>query len=140
MLALLAARPLARWVRVAPSVAGALVVAATLPLVVTLSPLEEASATRSCSWALPTMESLTSVSDSSLNVVLLLPLGFLATRTRHPWLLLAAAACLPFVVEGLQWLLPALGRACQGEDLVTNLAGLALGALLSLGVRRGGER
>jgi hypothetical protein len=67
--------------------------------------------------------------DRSLNTWLFVPLGLfagLAARSR-PGVLVAALA-VPFVVEGLQRLLPWLGRRCQFQDLVDNTWGLVLGA------------
>jgi hypothetical protein len=64
------------------------------------------------------------------NVLLFLPLGIglgLLPTSRTRAALLALALSLPFVVEGVQMVLPALDRACQGADIVDNLLGLGIG-------------
>lgn len=68
--------------------------------------------------------------DVALNVALLVPLGVVLGLLPHSrlWLgLMFGAIALPFVVEGVQLLLTALGRACESGDVIDNLTGLALG-------------
>ena len=84
--------------------------------------------------------------DTSLNVILFVPLGLaIGLLGRSPvtaWLLVAALAS-PVVIETIQSLAPMLGRGCQSRDVVDNLLGLGiglvLGALLSV-VRAGRTR
>ena len=84
--------------------------------------------------------------DTSLNVILFVPLGLaIGLLGRSPvtaWLLVAALAS-PVVIEAIQSLAPMLGRGCQSRDVVDNLLGLGiglvLGALLSV-VRAGRTR
>jgi hypothetical protein len=81
------------------------------------------------------IEELTSVNTSSLNVLLFVPLGFalgLLPPTRPAAIVAVAAASLTFVVEAIQLLLPVLGRGCQTADLVDNLMGLAIGVVIGL--------
>ncbi len=80
-------------------------------------------------------------SDRMLNTWLFVPLGLFAgaAAVRRAWVLLAAFA-VPFVVEGLQRLLPVLGRRCQFQDLVDNMWGLILGALVGFGIAVLGSR
>ncbi|MGW4894603.1 VanZ family protein [Kitasatospora sp. NPDC004240] len=78
---------------------------------------------------------LTTISQNSLNVALFIPVGLAAawagTRVRAAAVLVGAAA-LPFAVEYLQYVVPALGRACDAQDVWDNLFGLALGATAGL--------
>lgn len=70
------------------------------------------------------------VSDTSLNVLLFVPLGALIGLTPpspYRWPIILAAIALPFVIEGFQLIAAPLGRACQSGDVVDNLAGLVLG-------------
>ncbi len=81
---------------------------------------------------------LLGVTEESLNVLLFVPLGvavaWLDGRVR--WAALAFAVALPWIVEGTQLAVPALGRACQGIDLTTNLLGLGIGLVLGFAARR----
>ena len=73
--------------------------------------------------------------DLGLNVLAYLPLGLLMTLALHPRMrglpafatTIAAAAVLSVLVEGLQNYLPA--RIASNLDVLTNVAGAALGAL-----------
>ncbi|MCW2546244.1 MAG: hypothetical protein JWN96_704 [Mycobacterium sp.] len=73
--------------------------------------------------------------DTSLNVILFIPLGLaigLLRRSPTTARVLVAAAALPPAIEATQSLLPILGRGCQSQDVVDNLLGLGIG--LALGV------
>jgi hypothetical protein len=79
---------------------------------------------------LPPLGDLFRLSDTSLNVLLFVPLGIalgLLPRNRAATAVTIAAILLTFVVESIQLVLVGLGRSCQAEDIVTNLLGLALG-------------
>jgi hypothetical protein len=81
---------------------------------------------------------LTRPNEESLNVLLLVPLGIAVAflpRSRATVLIAIAAVSLPFVVEAVQLLVPALGRGCQTADLFDNLLGLAIGAVVGLLLR-----
>lgn len=73
--------------------------------------------------------------DTSLNVVLFVPLGvaigLLGRSAAMAWVLVAALA-LPPAIEATQSLVPILGRGCQSGDVCDNLLGLGIG--LALGV------
>ncbi len=80
----------------------------------------------------------------ALNTWMLVPLGMFAgyLAVRRWWILVLAFA-VPFVVEGVQRYVGALGRRCQFQDLIDNTWGLVLGASLgvlvgfaALGMRR----
>jgi len=77
------------------------------------------------------------VDDTSLNVLLFVPLGVsiaLLTRSRLRAGLVLGAILLPVGVETLQLVVTPLGRACQAADVSDNLTGLALGLGLGLAV------
>jgi hypothetical protein len=57
------------------------------------------------------------------NVILFLPLGFLSALVSRPRVALLGAALAPFLIEGLQAVLP-LGRACDLMDVLANLVGV----------------
>jgi hypothetical protein len=84
---------------------------------------------------LASIEELTRVNETSLNVLLFVPLGLgvgLLPWSRAAAVAAAAAFSLTFLVEAIQLLLPALGRGCQTADLVDNLMGLAIGLAVGL--------
>jgi hypothetical protein len=73
---------------------------------------------------------LRTLNDTSLNVLLFLPLGaaigFLPDRRRKV-AITAGAIALPFAIEGVQLLATSLHRGCQSADVADNLTGLLLG-------------
>lgn len=72
------------------------------------------------------------IDDASLNVALFIPLGIalgLLTGSGRKWIVVAGAILLPFVIETLQLLAPALSRGCQSADVVDNLTGLVVGMI-----------
>jgi hypothetical protein len=75
------------------------------------------------------------VSDPSLNVLLFVPLGVaigLLPRRSMRLTFLAGAIALPFLIEAIQYAVPAIGRGCQSADVVDNLAGLAVGFVVGV--------
>jgi hypothetical protein len=73
---------------------------------------------------------LRTLNDTSLNVLLFLPLGaaigFLPERGRKA-AVAAGAIALPFAIEGIQLVATSLHRGCQSADVADNLTGLLLG-------------
>jgi glycopeptide antibiotics resistance protein len=70
------------------------------------------------------------VGDTSLNVLLFIPLGALIgilPRSSHRVPILIAAVVLSFAVEAFQLVVTPLGRACQSEDVFDDLLGLVVG-------------
>ena len=70
------------------------------------------------------------VGETSLNVLLFIPLGTLIgmlPRSSYRVPILIAAIVLPFAVEIFQLVATPLGRACQSADVIDNLLGLVLG-------------
>jgi len=137
-MAIAGGRRTGRALGVGPLVAQGLIVSIGIVLAVTLTPLRgvlELGAVGSGHCDLsrigpaPLRELLT-VNDTSLNVLLFVPLGatlaFLP-RTRRTALVVAAAIALPFAIEATQLLVPWLDRACESADVVDNLTGLAIG-------------
>lgn len=87
---------------------------------------------------LPTIADLRTFNDTSLNVLLFVPLGLsvvLAGRSRRTVALVAASLAFPFAIEAIQLALTPLGRTCQSVDVVDNLTGLVLG--IGLGILLG---
>lgn len=75
-------------------------------------------------------ERVLNLGERGLNVLLFLPLGACLgalPRSRAKIGLVAAALALPFLIEGIQYLVPALDRSCSSVDVIDNLTGLALG-------------
>jgi glycopeptide antibiotics resistance protein len=76
------------------------------------------------------LRELRRLDDTSLNVLLFVPLGIslaFLPRTRRTALLITAAIALPFAIETIQLLLALLDRGCQSADVIDNLTGLAIG-------------
>jgi glycopeptide antibiotics resistance protein len=76
--------------------------------------------------------------DTSLNVLMFIPLGAtiaLIPSCRRKAVIVAAAFALPFAIEITQMVLPVLDRGCESADVVDNLTGLVIG--LSGGVAAG---
>ncbi|WP_340685586.1 VanZ family protein [Amycolatopsis coloradensis] len=68
------------------------------------------------------------------NVALFLPpVCFAALASRRPVTMLAAGSVLSAVIETLQALVPAIGRACDTNDWLMNTIGAVLGALIAAG-------
>jgi glycopeptide antibiotics resistance protein len=90
-------------------------------------------------FGLAPLADLRSLNDTSLNVLLFIPLGvaigFLPDGRRKV-LLAAGAVALPFVIEGTQLLATSLHRGCQSADVSDNLTGLALGLIVGLSLQR----
>ncbi|GAA1248878.1 hypothetical protein GCM10009665_44680 [Kitasatospora nipponensis] len=81
------------------------------------------------------LSELLSPTQSTLNVALFVPLGItaaLAGTRRRAAVAGLTAATLPFLIEFLQGELPALGRACDVQDIWDNLFGLLIGLTLGL--------
>ena len=69
----------------------------------------------------------------SINVLLLIPLGVaigLLPRSRAKVVILVLAIALPFTVEFIQALVPALGRQCESGDVIDNSTGLIVGLVI----------
>jgi len=139
LLALALAAPLARLLRVGRPLAGAIFVAFGIVVAATLTPLRGtfnfAAVGGTCDLSrigLAPLGALLHVDDTSLNIVLFVPLGItigLVAALRPRIALLAVAIALPFLIETTQLLVPALERGCQSADVFDNLTGLGLGLL-----------
>jgi glycopeptide antibiotics resistance protein len=68
--------------------------------------------------------------DTGGNILMFIPLGVaigLVPRSRRKAAVVIAAIALPFGIETIQLLVPALDRACESADVVDNLTGLVIG-------------
>jgi glycopeptide antibiotics resistance protein len=80
----------------------------------------------------PSFGELRAFSDTSLNVLLFVPLGIivgLAVIPRPMAALLVGSLCLPVLIELVQLVVTPLGRACQSADVINNTTGLLFGYL-----------
>jgi glycopeptide antibiotics resistance protein len=80
--------------------------------------------------ALAPLQDLSHLNDTSLNILLFVPLGLaiaLCPRSRPKYVVLAVAFVLPASIELTQLLVPPLGRECQSADVIDNLTGLVVG-------------
>jgi len=76
------------------------------------------------------LDELLEPSEASLNALMFIPLGAmigLVPRSRRKAAVVIAAIALPFAIETIQLLVPALDRACESADVVDNLTGLVIG-------------
>ena len=76
------------------------------------------------------LNELLHIDDTSLNILLFIPLGIaigLVEGPRRKAVLIVVAIAVPFVIETTQLLVPALERGCQSADVFDNLTGLAVG-------------
>jgi glycopeptide antibiotics resistance protein len=68
------------------------------------------------------------------NLALFFPPAFFAVlATRRPWAVLVLASAGSVLVEGVQALVPGIGRACDTNDWMMNTIGALIGILLALG-------
>ena len=138
ILALVLCGGVAHRLRVGRVVAALLVVSLGVVLSATVTPSREAimgmpHLSAGCDlsrlWPAPWREYV-HVEDTSLNVLLFIPLGALIgmlPRSPYRWPIVIGAIILPFAIEGFQLVATPLGRACQSGDVVDNLLGLTLG-------------
>ena len=142
LVALVLASPLARLVRVGRPLAWAIVVAFGIIISATLTPLRGtfnfAAVGGTCDLSrigLAPVGALLHVDDTSLNILLFVPLGItigLVAALRPRIALLVLAIGLPFLIETTQLLAPALERGCQSADVFDNLTGLIVGLAIGL--------
>ncbi len=134
-------RPLARALHAPRAVAFLILLGLGGIVALTLTPREDAFSlfnVQDCfvRWVPPIgVGRVLNLGERGLNVLLFLPLGLglgLLPRSRAKLALVAGALALPFVVEGVQYLAPALDRSCSTVDLVDNLTGLLVGLVVGL--------
>ena len=79
--------------------------------------------------------------ETVANVLLFVPPALLAgVLTRRPVRMAIAGCGLSALVEATQALVPAIGRACDTSDLVTNSVGALLGGMLAIAALAIGRR
>ena len=138
VMAFVLGRPIERTFRSGPLLSWALVVSLGIILSATLTPSREAidsgaAGLRACDFSrvgLAPVQELIRLSETSLNVLMFLPLGAaigLVPRSRRKAVLVACAIALPFAIEATQLLVRRLDRVCESADVVDNLTGLAIG-------------
>lgn len=140
------AHPLGRALVVGPTLAGSLVLSLGIVLSATLTPLRGAieagaAGTGICDFSrlglAPIAES-TSLNDTSLNILLFVPLGLVVghlPRTRRMAGIVIASIALPFLVEMVQLIASDLARGCQSADVIDNLTGLLIGTAVGTASR-----
>jgi VanZ family protein len=142
-------RRVGRVVLAPPSVGWGLVVGFGLVVSATLTPLRGGldlgtMGVGTCDFSrlgLAPLQELLRIGDTSLNVLLFIPLGFavgMVPGSRRRNVLAAIAIVSPAIIESTQMLLPVLGRGCQSADVVDNLTGLVLGWVIGAGLRIAG--
>lgn len=117
--------------------AGAILAATLFPDVLGIGSVPAAART---GWACdigrltPSVRELLELRESAANVALFAPLGSTIVLLPHRWRrwAIALALPLPFLIELVQMVLPALHRACQSADIADNLTGLILGMGIGL--------
>jgi glycopeptide antibiotics resistance protein len=128
----------ARRLRVTRVVAALLIVSLGVVLAATVTPSREAimgmpHLSAGCDLSrlgLAPWREYVHVDDTSLNILLFMPLGALIgalPRSPYRWPIMIGAIILPIAIEGFQLVATPLGRACQSGDVVDNLTGLFLG-------------
>lgn len=131
-----ARRRVAAWLGASDAVAWAVVVAFGLVLSATLTPLREGAGDLSAGTCdltrigFASLHDLRSLNDTSLNVLLFVPLGIvLAILPRSPRkaLLVIVACAMPLAIEMTQLVAIPLDRACESADVVDNMTGLVIG-------------
>ncbi|MBA2632971.1 MAG: VanZ family protein [Chloroflexi bacterium] len=127
---------------VRPAVAGALIFTLGVILSATLTPLRDAVefgllGTGTCDlsrFGLAPLSEISHVNDTSLNILLFIPLG-IVTAFLPPGKMVVVGL-LPLAIEAIQLFAPALARGCQSADVVDNATGLVLGLCCGLVGRR----
>ena len=137
---------LSRFFGVSRLHAALLLMALGLVLMATLPPtgaalVGSASYREACDldrMTLAPLSQLLRLNETSLNVLLFVPLGI--TLGSLPWsrrslVTVAAAFLLPLAIESSQLLVPVLGRGCQSADVIDNTMGLVIGLTVGASAR-----
>lgn len=73
--------------------------------------------------------------ENVANIALFVPLALFATvAIRRPVVILAAGSGMSLMIEGMQALIPSIGRSCDTNDWLMNTIGVILGVLAALAV------
>jgi VanZ like family len=143
VLGLILCVPLGRALGIASLNAWLLIFGFGIVIAATLTPSREALAegaigTGFCDlsrFTPPGLDQILSFDDTSLNVILFIPLGIAVgcvPPRSHMAELILLGATLPFIIEAVQLLVTQLDRACQSADVVDNLLGFAIGLVVGL--------
>jgi VanZ like family len=145
LLGVLLSERVARRFQTSRGVAWVLVAAVGLIISAALTPLRGADVptwSGGCDFSrlwFPPVDRLVGINDTSLNVLLFIPLGLALAAlptSRNKAILLLAAIAAPFAIEAIQAWTPILARGCESADVVDNLSGLVLGLAAAATVRR----
>ncbi len=143
---LVAGRRVGRIFGASPAIGWGLVVGFGLVVSATLTPLRAGldlgtSGIGTCDLSrigIAPLGELVHLGDTSLNVLLFIPLGLaigLVPGSRRRNILALVAVLSPVAIETTQLLLPILGRGCQSADVFDNLSGLVVGSVIGGGAR-----
>jgi glycopeptide antibiotics resistance protein len=138
VVAVFASSRVGHWLGVNRTVAGGFILGLGMILAGTLTPTRSALDTGTTSAAVCDMTRMGPASladilkfyDAGLNILLFIPFGAtiaLVPRSRRKAAIVLAAIAVPFAIEAIQLLVPALDRSCESADVVDNLTGLAIG-------------
>ena len=118
-------------------VAWVLLISLGVILSATLTPLRGAfdggTGSSTCDFSrlgLPSIEEVLRGEDVGLNIFIFIPFGLaigIVPRSRRKSAIVVVAIALPFAIEAIQLLVPALDRGCESADVVDNLTGLVIG-------------
>ena len=151
LLALLASQAFGRILATRPAIAWVILVGLGVVISATLTPLQDASGVvtsgnGACDLSrlgFAPIASLLQVDDTSLNILLFIPLGMgigMLRGSGRKAILFAVALALPLSIEGIQLLVPFLERGCQSADVIDNVTGLLIGVGMGTGARFVGTR
>jgi glycopeptide antibiotics resistance protein len=143
---LVAGRRVGRVFGTSPAIGWGLIVGFGLVVSATLTPLRagldfQNSGIGTCDFSrigIAPLGELVHLGDTSLNVLLFIPLGLaigLVPGSRRRNILALVAVLSPVAIEATQLVLPVLGRGCQSADVFDNLSGLVLGSVIGAGAR-----
>jgi hypothetical protein len=144
LLGVVAGGRVGRFLGASPAIGWGLVVGLGLVISATLTPLRggfelDTIAIGTCDLSrmgIAPLGQLLRIGDTSLNVLLFMPLGFtigLIPGSRRKLVLAALVVLSPVAIETAQLLLPILGRGCQSADVFDNLTGLGIGWIIGTG-------
>lgn len=143
---LVAGRRVGRAFGTSPAIGWGLIVGFGLVVSATLTPLRagldlQTTGIGTCDFSrigIAPLGELLHIGDTSLNVLLFIPLGLalgLVPGSRRRNILALVAVLSPIAIEATQLVLPVLGRGCQSADVFDNLSGLVVGSVIGAGAR-----
>ncbi|HEY0444514.1 MAG TPA: VanZ family protein [Candidatus Limnocylindrales bacterium] len=144
VIGVIASRRAAAAIGASRAVGGLLVVALGLVIAATLTPVPrgaDETGVGTCDFGrigLAPLEELATINDTTLNILLFVPLGVAValvpgrgTRAR----LAGVAVALPFAIEAVQLVATTLHRGCQSADVSDNVTGFAAAFVVASAAR-----